>query len=334
MRLRILLFFCLVFPLVTGWGHWGPQVKVGYAVDNAQGREVFIKDLKDELADNRADLLFRDAKGDSSIQEDQVKDLLAQGIQALVVLPVDPKKAAPLVEAAHQAGINVISLERLVPNCGLDYLIAFNPEKDGELQARAMGKLVSHGEYVLVEAVDGKPSSMDFENGQMKVLKPLFNDGGPIRIDVVDYPPTSTKSIKELDLEEVLKTKGNNIDAVLASDSKTAEETVQARDKAGLSKKLPLAGVGEDLKTCQRITAGTQTLTIYHPPKKLAAETAYLAAKLARKATEFDCQFTDVDNGGVTTKAVLLTPMVVDAKNLDSTIISDGVQKREEVYGK
>jgi D-xylose transport system substrate-binding protein len=75
-------------------------------------------------------------------------------------------------------------------------------------------------------------------------------------------------------------------------------------------------------------------MTVYEPPKKLAEETAYLAAKLARKATEFDCEFVDVPNGGKTVKAVLLTPIAVDAKNLDSTIIADQVQKKEDVYGK
>jgi D-xylose transport system substrate-binding protein len=75
-------------------------------------------------------------------------------------------------------------------------------------------------------------------------------------------------------------------------------------------------------------------MTVYHPPKKLAEETAYLAAKLARKATQFDCQFVEVDNGTAKVRAVLLTPIAVDAKNLDSTIISDGVQKREKVYEK
>jgi D-xylose transport system substrate-binding protein len=42
----------------------------------------------------------------------------------------------------------------------------------------------------------------------------------------------------------------------------------------------------------------------------------------------------EIPNGKKNVKAVLLTPLAVDAKNLDSTIIADQVQKKEDVYGK
>lgn len=347
MRLRTFFFLCLILPFLAGWGHWGPEVKVGFSLDNAKGREALIKDMNDEMADNRGDLLLRDAKGDSATQEAQVKDLIAQGIQALVVIPADPAKAAHLLYVAHQAGIKVISLERPIPGCGLDYFIAFNQEKAGELQAAALVKKVSQGRYILLgDTMDWAGSLRD---GQRKVLNPLIGRGDILIGYTENQHPEKSSTPEEIAkaLEPLFAGSYNNIKtnppgpninekmkAVLTSDNVWSEGVVRALQKNGLSGKVPLAGDGEDLETCRRIASGTQTLTIYHSPKKLAAETAYLAAKLARKATEFDCQFTDVDNGGVTTKAVLLTPMVVDAKNLDSTIISDGVQKREEVYGK
>lgn len=327
MRLRILLLFCLVFPLLTGWGHWGPQVKIGFAVDNAQERRALVKNLKDELEENRADLLLTDAKGDPALQVEQVKDLIAKGIQALIVLPVDPQKAAPLVEAAHQAEIKVISLDRLIPGGGLDYLIAFNDEKAGELQAKAIVKRMAKGQYVLL-GPNGK-----FRDGEMKVLQPLI-DRGDIQIAASRaFEGTETPKKVSDEMKAILKAEKNKVDAVLPSDNAATEGIAEALGRMELSTKLVLAGTGEDLGTCQRILSGVQALTVYHPPKKMAAEAAYLTAKVARKATQFDCQFTDVDNGGGTTKAVLLTPVVVDAKNLDSTIIADGVQKKEEVYG-
>jgi D-xylose transport system substrate-binding protein len=312
MRLRILLLFGLTFPLLAGWGHWGSQVKIGFALGNGNGREALVKSLKEEMDDNRADLLLMDAKGDPAVQEKQVKKMIAQGIQTLIVLPADPLKAAPLVEAAHQAGIKVISLESMIPASGLDNMVAFNPEKEGELQAKAMVKRVPRGNYVLL----GK--GQEFREGQMKVLQPLI-DKGDIHV-VVSHTFHGTAP------------KENTVDAVLASDGEMVKEAAPATSLHPQGSLV--GGTGEDLQTCRRIIAETQALTVYHSPKKLAEETAYLGAKLARKATQFDCQFTELDNGGSKTFAVLLTPMVVDAKNLDSTIIQDGVQKREEVYGK
>ena len=325
MRFRILLLFCLAFPLLTGWGHWGPRVKIGFAADNAQSREVLIKSMKEEMEDNRADLILTDAKGNPAVQEKQVKDLVAQGIQALIVLPVDAKKAAPLVEVAHQAGIKVISLEHLIPGSDLDYLIAFSPEKEGEIQAKAMVKRVPKGNYVLL----GEGQS--FREGQMKVLQTLIEKGDIRILASRDSKGTTQEAAKEM--AAILKGEGKKVDVVLTSNGEIAEGAVQALTKAGLSGKVQVAGTGEDLQTCRRIIIfDTQALTIYHPPKKLAEEAAYLGAKLARKAKEFDCQFSEVDNGTAKSLAVFLTPVQVDAKNLDSTVIKDKIQKEEEVY--
>ncbi|HJT25600.1 MAG TPA: substrate-binding domain-containing protein, partial [bacterium] len=287
---------------------------------------ALVKSLKDEMEDNRADLLIKDAKGDSAVQESQVKDLIAQGIQALIVLPVDPKKAGPLVEVAHQAGIKVVSLESQIPDSPLDYLIDFNGFKAGELQAKAMVKKVPRGRYVLLG------SDPNLRKGQMMALQPLI-DKGDIRIVASRVSKGNAPEMAK-EMMAILKAGGNKVDAVLAGNSQTAQGAAQALAQAGLAEKVPVAGVSGDLGTCQRIHSGAQALTVYDPLPKLAEEAAYLTAKVARNAKQFDCQFTEMPNETGTTLAVLLTPIVVDAKNLDSTIIQDGVQKREEVYGK
>jgi D-xylose transport system substrate-binding protein len=319
MRFRIALVLVLAFPFLTGWGHWGPAVKIGLSLDHAQGREILVKKLKEELEENRADLLLTDAKNDPKTQESQVKDLIAQGIQALIVLPAEPSKAAALVEAAHQAGIKVLSLDHFIPNSGLDYLVAFDPQKTGSLQSRAMTDRVPKGVFLLL-------GNEGLWEGWMKGLKTSL-DRGDIRI-VASLSPQSQNAFRTQ-----LK-KEKKVEAILASDAEATSRAVKTLEAEGLLGKIPLAGIGEDLQTCRRILSGTQVITVYDPPQKLAEEAAYLAAKVARKAKEFDCQFTEMENSGSKTLAVLLTPEVVDAKNLDSTIIKDGVQNKEEVYRK
>src|SRR5258708_23065928 len=148
MPFRICLFFCLAFPFLTGWGHWGPPVKVGVSIDQAQNRDLLSNKMREEMEDNRGELLVQDAKGDPATQETQVRELIQQGVQALVVIPCNPEKAGLLVDIAHQAGIKVISLERLIPGSDLDYMIAFNQEKAGELQAQALIKRTPKGRFI------------------------------------------------------------------------------------------------------------------------------------------------------------------------------------------
>ena len=334
MRLKISAIGSAAFLFLTGWGHWGPPVKIGLSLDHAQGREAYIRRLKEAMEDNRAELVVKDAKDDPAAQESQVQELIQQGIQALVVFPCDPSKATPWVDAAHQAGIKVISLEQPLPGSDLDYMIGFNNVKAGELQAQALVKKVARGRYVLLGGDPAKGVFKELREGQMKVLQPLINQGD-IQIAAsrrATLHETSTGAAEET--EVILSGPSGRVDAVLASDNEAVEETVRTLEKEKLSGKVPVAGLDEDLAACRRIASGTQTMMLYHPPQKLAEETAYLAAKLARKATEFDCQFVEVDNGPSKVHAVLLTPMAVDAKNLDSTVINDGVEKRDEVYGK
>ncbi len=239
----------------------------------------------------------------------------------MIILPADPSKAAPSVEAAHKAGIKVLSLDCLIPQSGLDYLVAFDPEKAGALQARSLSDH-SPGAYLL----GGNGGS---RAGWMKTLKPLEEKG---KVKVAGSLTTENASDPKA-FEPFLKGP-KKVEAILVSDEGSTQAAVRALEKFGLSGKIALAGVGDDLETCRRILAGTEVMTVYYPPKKLAEEAAYLAAKLARKAKEFDCQFTEMKNGDTKTLAVLLTPVGVDAKNLDSTIIKDGAQKRADVYRK
>jgi D-xylose transport system substrate-binding protein len=254
--------------------------------------------------------------------------MIQQGIQALVVMPCDPLKASVLVSDAHRAGIKVISLKGLIPDSDLDYLIAFDDEKAGELQARAMVKKVPRGRYVLLGGDRLKEEGV--RKGQMKVLQPLI-DRGDIQIGISLWKRERENADP---LRGALTPGKNKADAILVSDAEKTEQITRILENLNHSSEVFVGGVGEDLGTCQRIADGTQWMTIYQPPQKLAEETAYLAAKSARKATEFDCQFVEMGNGSRKVQAVLLTPLVVDARNLKSTVIEDGVQKEEDVFKK
>src|SRR6185312_14126164 len=61
------------------------------------------------LADNLGvELRITDAGGDATKQISDAEDLLAQGVNALLVSPVASEPLAPVVERAHDLGIPVI----------------------------------------------------------------------------------------------------------------------------------------------------------------------------------------------------------------------------------
>ena len=118
----------------------------------------------------------------------------------------------------------------------------------------------------------------------------------------------------------------------MASNDATATGAAEALATAKLSGKVALSGQDADLAACQRIVAGTQTMTVYKPLKALARMAAGSAVTLARG--EAVDSLVKVNNGLKDVPARLLEPIAVDKSNIDATVISDGYQKKDEVYPK
>jgi D-xylose transport system substrate-binding protein len=171
-----------------------------------------------------------------------------------------------------------------------------------------------------------------FRQGQMNVLKPLV-DKGDIKI-VADQWANDWLPVEALKITENALTKNNNqIDAVVVSNDGMAGGVVQALNEQNLAGKVLVSGQDADLAACQRIVAGTQSMTVYKPIKKLAEKAVELAIALAQKQPVTD-KTTMVNNGKKDVSSVLLEPIEVDKDNLDNTVIADGFQKKEDVYKK
>lgn len=337
MRWKTMLVLGIALVFLAGWGKHkgGPKVKIGLSLDTLKeerwqhDRDLFVK----ECADDNGEVLVQAANNNDTLQISQAENLLTEGVQVLVVVPHNGKVAATIVESAHKAGIKVIAYDRLIRDCDLDYYVAFDAPKVGELQAKYLVKRKPKGNYVVIEGSPTDNNAALLRDGQMKVLKPYI-DKGDIKI-VTDQWANDWSPIEALKIMENALTRNNNqVDAVLVSNDGMAGGVVQALAEQNLAGKVLVTGQDGDLAACQRIVAGSQNMTVYKPLKKEAEEAAYLAVKLARHATQFECQFVPVNNGKVDVPSILLLPVVVDKDNLDKTIIADGFQQKEEVYKK
>jgi ribose transport system substrate-binding protein len=86
-------------------------------------------------------LVFLDANGDVTKQNNDIQDLITQGVDAMIINPVNPDAVGPSLDAAAAAGIPVITVDRPV-NGGK---VAAHVGRDN----KAMGKLV--GEAVVAK---------------------------------------------------------------------------------------------------------------------------------------------------------------------------------------
>src|SRR5919106_3578699 len=103
----------------------------------AHDRPGFQRELKRACPD--CELLYFNAGQDAARQQQQVEAAITEGAKVLVISAVDVQSAPAYVQRARQAGIPVISYERMIP-AEVDYYLSYDNCRVGELQAEALVK--------------------------------------------------------------------------------------------------------------------------------------------------------------------------------------------------
>lgn len=83
-------------------------------------------------------LIFLDANGDVSKQNNDIQDLITQGVDALIINPVNPDAVVPSLEAAVAAGIPVITVDRSINGEGVTAHIGRDNKEMGRLVGEAV----------------------------------------------------------------------------------------------------------------------------------------------------------------------------------------------------
>lgn len=269
------------------------------------------------------------ANGLADVQLNQAKLLIAEGVDVLVVGPYDATLAGEIVTLAHEAGIKVISYDRLIKDVPVDYYITFDSVKVGELQAKEVLKHKSTGKFVYIGGSDVDNNAHLLKEGTMKVLQPLV-DSGDIKIVHEQFTTNWNAQLAESDMKEVLKS--NSVDAVITANDGLANGIINALKMYGREGNVLVTGQDGDLDAIHRVIAGTQLMTVFKSAEIIAKEAAQLAIKLANNEVINTSMSTN--NGAVDVPTIMLNPVVVTKDNIKETVIADGYYTDEQVYKK
>jgi D-xylose transport system substrate-binding protein len=327
-KLFILLFLaCLI---VGGCAQKKQPVEVGFLIHSfdrerwENDRNYFVESVK-ELGGT---VTVMDAENDADKQLEQAKELLAKGVDVLVVVPVDQFAAAAIAEEAHLKDVKVISYDRLIKNCKLDYYVSTDNVEIGALQANYLTTIKPTGNYAIIGGALRDNNSQLLYLGQRNVLQPLV-EKGDINIIYNEFTEAWDEDEGYKHTKKLLSG-GAKVDAILAGNDELAMGVIRALEEAGVEGVL-VAGMDADLRNLKEIVAGHQTCTVYKPYEKMASTAADLAMKLAR-CEEGEKTYQTVSNGKMLVPTVFHTGMIVNRENLKLTVISEGYQREEEVY--
>jgi D-xylose transport system substrate-binding protein len=307
------------------------KLKIGLSVSDLSlerwqhDRDIFVDKAK-ELG---ADVLVQSANGDEAKQLSQIQNMLAQGIDALVIIAINSDSLTPVVDQAKQEGIPVLAYDRLINNSDISAYVSFDNVRVGEMQAEYVVKQVPKGNYFMLGGSPTDNNAKMFREGQMNIIQPLV-DKGDIKIIGDQWAKGWDANEAMKIMENALTANKNKIDAVVASNDATAGGAIQALAGQNLDGKVAISGQDADLAAVQRIVEAKQSMTVYKPIKTIATKSAEVAVQLA-KGEKVDATDT-VNNGKVDVPFIKLAPIMVGKDEVIDSIIKDGFHSYDDVY--
>ncbi|MEM6383201.1 MAG: D-xylose ABC transporter substrate-binding protein [Pseudomonadota bacterium] len=266
-----------------------------------------------------AEYVSADAQSSSAKQLADVESLIAQGVDALIILAQDAQAIGPAVQAADDAGIPVVGYDRLIEDPRAFYLTFDNIEV-GRMQARAVLAEQPEGNYVMIKGSPTDPNADFLRGGQQEVLQEAIASGA---ITIVDeaYTDGWLPANAQRNMEQILTAQDNNVDAVVASNDGTAGGVVAALTAQGMEG-IPVSGQDGDHAALNRVALGTQTVSVWKDARDLGRAAGEIAVALAGGAMMADVDGSQswTSPGGTEMTAVFLEPVPVTADNLSLVV--------------
>ena len=124
--------------------------KIGFLLPETQTARYETQDkplFEQKVAELCPDceILYQNADQDPTKQQSQVEAAVTEGVDVLVLDPVDSTSAAGMVTRASQADIPVISYDRLILDADLAAYAEFNSPEVGKQQGEALAKALADG---------------------------------------------------------------------------------------------------------------------------------------------------------------------------------------------
>jgi len=303
------------------------KIRIGWSIDDMRLErwQMDCDAFQQRAKALGAEVIVRDAKGDPDKWVQQSRELLASGIQALVLVGGEPKTEAEIASAAKARNVHVILYEAAVTGAE-DLYIATDERMIGRLQVSTLTDRASTGNYVILAGPQGQSGS--FHGPQLEALQPFLKDGRIKLVADLNVPGWSATEAY-LAMARVLESSHDQITAVVAMNDSIASGAIQALEEHGLAGKVLVSGQDADLTAIIRVLTGTQTMTLYKPILRQAQAAAEAAVSLAKgEPVKPNGEF---KFGTIRLPAIYFHPVVVTKDNVKETVIKDGFQKVQEI---
>ena len=132
----------------------------------------------------------------------------------------------------------------------------------------------------------------------------------------------------------IANSEGITIDAVLSPNDGLASGAIAALGDE-TAKQTIITGMDCEVAACQRILAGTQSMTVFGDSREMGKVAVDVAAEFVKNGsykTDKTMEGSDADGNAIDVPAVLVECEFIDANNMN-LVIDSGYHTEQEIYG-
>jgi len=307
-----------------------PRIGISFDTFVVERWQRDLEMLVAQLSEAGAEVFVQIANEDPQKQQAQIRELIQQKVDVIIVVPNDAYSLVAVLEEAAKEGIRILSYDRLVFNAPVDAYVSFDNQYIGfGMTERLMEEMDQEHANLLV--INGDPKDYNSTMIQEGVYRALSIPGREEKITIVDE--VWALEWREQYAREAVESyllSGGELHGVIAANDVLAMGAIEVLARWQLAGTVMVVSQDAEISACQRIVEGTQLATVYKPINVLAATAAEIALKLyANEPIEID---DTINNGLYQVPYYKLPVTVIDRHNIDETIIGSGFHRKEDVY--
>jgi len=254
-----------------GEGGGGKKMRVGFSQTETDGpwRIAETKSMQDEAAKRGYELVFTNARGDTATQVSNLEDLIAQRVDAIFLAPREAKGFEGPLQAAKDAKIPVILIDRELEGVQAgDLYVTFigsNFVEEGRRAGEWLAKQ-SNGKAGIIELLGTAGSSVanDRHQGFADAIK-----ASPDMKILAAQDGNFTRAQGQKVMESLIQAHGRNITAVYTHNDEMALGAIQALRAANMNpgKDVLVVSVDGQKSALEAIVKGEMNATVECNPR-------------------------------------------------------------------
>lgn len=224
--------------------------------------------IEEKAKEEGAEVVISDAQNDSSVQSNQIEDLITQKVDLIIINPVDSTAISSSVQKANEANIPVICVDRGSEDGEILSLVASNNVEGGKMAGEfILEKVGENAEVIQLEGIPGASSTRERGQG--------FEEATKDKINLVASQPANFDRAEGLTVMENLLQAQPDVKAVFCQNDEMALGASEAIKASG--KDIVIVGFDGNDDAVEAVKNGDLAATVAQKPKemgKLAMENA------------------------------------------------------------